>query len=121
MNSPLTVTVLGSTGSIGTSTLDVLVRHPERFRVHALTANSQVELMLSQCARLRPRFAVMAQEAAGRALAERIHAQGLPVQVMWGEQALNEVASDPQVQAVMAAIAPVRNCPSPPRLKTPHR
>ena len=104
MNSPLTVTVLGSTGSIGTSTLDVLVRHPERFRVHALTANSQVELMLSQCARLRPRFAVMAQEAAGRALAERIHAQGLPVQVMWGEQALNEVASDPQVQAVMAAI-----------------
>lgn len=104
MNKPLTVTVLGSTGSIGTSTLDVLARHPERFRVHALTASSQVDLMLAQCASLRPRVAVMAQEAAGRALAERVRAEGLEVQVRWGADALVEVASDPDVQAVMAAI-----------------
>ena len=104
MNNPLTVTVLGSTGSIGTSTLDVLARHPDRFRVHALTASSQVEMMLSQCVRFRPRFAVMVQEAAGRTLAEQVRVHGLDVQVRWGAQALDEVASDPQVQAVMAAI-----------------
>ena len=104
MNSPLTVTVLGSTGSIGTSTLDVLARHPERFRVHALTASSQVDVMLAQCVRFRPRFAVMAQETAGRTLADQVRANGLDVQVRWGAQALDEVASDPQVQAVMAAI-----------------
>ncbi len=104
MNKPLTVTVLGSTGSIGTSTLDVLARHPERFRVHALTASSQVDVMLAQCVRFRPRFAVMVQEAAGRALADKVRAEGLEVQVRWGAQALDEVASDPRVQAVMAAI-----------------
>jgi 1-deoxy-D-xylulose-5-phosphate reductoisomerase len=104
MNSPLTVTVLGSTGSIGNSTLDVLARHPERFRVHALTASTQVDQMLAQCTRVQPRFAVMAQEAAGRALAGQVRARGLDVQVRWGPQALDEVASDPQVQVVMAAI-----------------
>ncbi|MFO0106713.1 MAG: 1-deoxy-D-xylulose-5-phosphate reductoisomerase [Burkholderiales bacterium] len=98
------ITILGSTGSIGTSTLDVMSRHPERFRLHALTASSQVELMLAQCARFMPEVAVMAQETAGRLLAERVRAEGLSVQVRWGVAALDEVACAPDVDAVMAAI-----------------
>ena len=98
------ITILGSTGSIGTSTLDVLARHPGQYRIHALTAASQVDLMLAQCARFRPEVAVMAHEPAGRLLAERVQAEGLPVQVRWGAAALDEVASAPQVDAVMAAI-----------------
>jgi 1-deoxy-D-xylulose-5-phosphate reductoisomerase len=98
------ITILGSTGSIGTSTLDVLSRHPEQFRLHALTASSQVDVMLAQCARFKPEVAVMAQESAGRLLAERARAEGLPVQVRWGAAALDEVARAPEVDAVMAAI-----------------
>ena len=98
------ITVLGSTGSIGTNTLDVLARHPDRFDVHALTASSQVEAMLAQCARFKPRVAVMAQEAAGRQLADRVRAEGLPIDVRWGAAALDEVSAAPEVDAVMAAI-----------------
>ena len=104
MTHPQFITILGSTGSIGTSTLDVLSRHPQSYRLHALTASSQVDLMLSQCAQFKPAVAVMAQEAAGRQLAERVKAEGLPVQVRWGAQALVDVACDPVVDAVMAAI-----------------
>jgi 1-deoxy-D-xylulose-5-phosphate reductoisomerase len=104
MNQQQCITILGSTGSIGTSTLDVLSRHPAQYRIHALTASSQVELMLSQCARFKPEVAVMVQELAGRQLAEKVKAEGLPVQVRWGAAALDEVASAPQVDAVMAAI-----------------
>jgi 1-deoxy-D-xylulose-5-phosphate reductoisomerase len=63
MNQAQCITILGSTGSIGTSTLDVLSRHPGQYRIHALTASSQVDLMLSQCARFTPEVAVMAQDA----------------------------------------------------------
>jgi 1-deoxy-D-xylulose-5-phosphate reductoisomerase len=104
MNKQQCITILGSTGSIGTSTLDVLSRHPEHYRIHALTASSQVDLMLSQCARFKPEVVVMAQESAGRKLAERVKAEGLAVQVRWGAAALDEVAAAPQVDAVMAAI-----------------
>ena len=104
MNKQQCITILGSTGSIGTSTLDVLSRHPEQYRIHALTASSQVDLMLAQCARFKPEVAVMVQESAGRQLAERVKAEGLPVQVRWGTAALDDVASAPQVDAVMAAI-----------------
>lgn len=65
------ITVLGSTGSIGTSTLDVVARHPERFEVFALSAATQVELMLEQCARFRPRYAAMASAPHARLLAEK--------------------------------------------------
>ena len=75
-----TLTVLGSTGSIGTSTLDVVARHPERYRVHALTASSQIDLMLAQCQRFRPAVAVMATEAPARALRDRCEAEGLAVE-----------------------------------------
>ncbi len=89
MNKQQCITILGSTGSIGTSTLDVLSLHPESYRIHALTASSQVDLMLAQCARFKPEVAVMVQESAGRQLAERVRAEGLSVQVRWGAAALD--------------------------------
>ncbi|WP_374413204.1 1-deoxy-D-xylulose-5-phosphate reductoisomerase [Hydrogenophaga sp.] len=98
------VTVLGSTGSIGTNTLDVIARHPERYRVFALTAATQVDTMLAQCRAHRPRFAVMASEVHARALSDRVRAEGLSVTVLAGAGALCEVSADPEVHAVMAAI-----------------
>jgi 1-deoxy-D-xylulose-5-phosphate reductoisomerase len=98
------VAVLGSTGSIGANTLDVIARHPDRFEVFALTASSQVDLMLAQCARFRPAFAVMAQQDAGRLLAERLEAERLPTRVLWSADALEQIASHEAVDTVMAAI-----------------
>jgi len=98
------ITILGSTGSIGQSTLDVIARHPGRYEVFALTAATQVELMLKQCAIYRPRFAVMASEVHGRLLGDRVKAEGLPVEVLWGAEAIEAVAGHPEVDAVMAAI-----------------
>jgi 1-deoxy-D-xylulose-5-phosphate reductoisomerase len=98
------ITILGSTGSIGTSTLDVLSNHLDRFQVFALTASKQVDVILAQCAKFKPKFAVMAQEDAGRLLAERIKAEGLPVEVRWGPEALDFVSAHEEVHAVMAAI-----------------
>ena len=100
MTRKMMVTVLGSTGSIGKSTLDVMARHPDRFALHALTANTQVDLMFEQCMRWRPRHAVMAHEPAGRLLRDRLRAQGVEIKVSWGAKALDEVASDPAVDAV---------------------
>ncbi len=105
MTSPQqTVTVLGSTGSIGTNTLDVIARHPDRYRVFALTAATQVDALLAQCQTFSPRYAVMASEPHARQLADRVTALGLPVQVLAGERALCEVSADPAVEVVMAAI-----------------
>ena len=93
------ITILGSTGSIGTNTLDVLSRHPDRFQVFALTAAKQVDLILAQCAQFKPQFAVMANEDAGRKLADRVKAEGLPVEVLWGPAALDLVSSHPDAHA----------------------
>ncbi len=98
------ITVLGSTGSIGTSTLDVIARHPERFEVFALSAARQVDALLAQCASLRPRFAVMADEDASRELAARLQAEGLPTRVLSGPDALERIAAHDEVDTVMAAI-----------------
>jgi 1-deoxy-D-xylulose-5-phosphate reductoisomerase len=98
------ITILGSTGSIGKSTLAVLARHPGQFGVYALTASSQVDLMLAQCVQFKPEVVVMVQEAAGRLLADKLKSEGLNIPVRWGAAALDEVASAPQVDAVMAAI-----------------
>ncbi|MBT9553951.1 MAG: 1-deoxy-D-xylulose-5-phosphate reductoisomerase [Hydrogenophaga sp.] len=98
------VTILGSTGSIGKSTLDVLSRHPDRFRVFALTAATQVDLLLSQCQLHSPRFAVMSSPMHARQLADRVKDLGLSVQVLSGAHALCEVSADPEVDTVMAAI-----------------
>jgi 1-deoxy-D-xylulose-5-phosphate reductoisomerase len=98
------LSILGSTGSVGANTLDVVARHPDRFEVLALTAATQVDTMLQQCAKFRPRFAVMADADAARRLRERIHAEDLPVEVMAGADAIAQVAAHPDVHAVMASI-----------------
>ena len=101
---PQRITVLGSTGSIGTNTLDVIARHPDRFEVFALSGATQVDLMLRQCAQFKPRFAVMVQPEAAKQLQDKVRAEGLSVQVLSGAAALDEVSAHPQVDAVMAAI-----------------
>lgn len=98
------VTVLGSTGSIGTNTLDVIARHPDRFSVFALCAATQVETMLAQIQAHQPQFAVMASEPHARVLADRVRAAGLSTQVLSGVQAACDVTSDERVDSVMAAI-----------------
>ena len=98
------VAVLGSTGSVGANTLDVIARHPERFEVFALSASTQVDLMLEQVAKFRPRHAVMADEAAGRELRRQVQANGLEAQVDWGQAAIERIASHDSVDSVMAAI-----------------
>ena len=98
------VTVLGSTGSIGTSTLDVVARHPDRYEVFALSASTQVELMLAQAVQFKPRYVVMASEPHGRILAEKIRINGLESTVLWSKDALEIIASHESVDVVMAAI-----------------
>ena len=98
------LTILGSTGSIGTSTLDVVSRHPEKYQVVALTAYRQDELLFEQCQRFKPRYAVLLDEEAAARLTRRIATASMKVQVLCGEQALEQVASLPEVDAVMAAI-----------------
>ncbi len=98
------LTILGSTGSIGTSTLDVVARHPARDEGFALSAAPQGELMLAQCAQFRPRFAVMASPAHARALADRLQANGLATEVLQAPDALEQIAAHEEVDAVMAAI-----------------
>ncbi len=98
------LTVLGSTGSIGTSTLDVIARHPERFEVFALTASRQVDRLFEQCIRFAPRFAVMVQAEQARDLEDRLRAHGSSTRVLAGYAPLDEVCSAPEVDTVMAAI-----------------
>ena len=98
------ITVLGSTGSIGKSTLDVVARHPDRYEVFALSAATQVDLMLQQCAQFKPRFAVMASAPHAQLLAEKIKQNGLPTSVLQAQGALEIIASHEEVDAVMAAI-----------------
>ncbi|MFZ5486144.1 MAG: 1-deoxy-D-xylulose-5-phosphate reductoisomerase [Pseudomonadota bacterium] len=98
------IAVLGSTGSIGTNTLDVVARHPERFEVVALSAATQVDLLLEQCARFRPRLAAMASAPHARLLAEKLAQNNLPTQVLQAQDALEVIASHEQVDTVMAAI-----------------
>ncbi len=105
------ITVLGSTGSIGVSTLDVIARHPDRFEVFALSAATQVDLLLAQCAQFRPRYAVMVSEPHARQLAHKIKLNELPVQVLWTPDALEMIASHERVDAVMAAIVGAAGLP----------
>ncbi len=102
--SKVRVAVLGSTGSIGINTLDVITRHPDQFEAFALTASTRVDVLVQQCAKHKPRFAVMRSEPHGRELASLCHAMGLSTQVLWGTSAIDMVAEHEQVDAVMAAI-----------------
>ena len=98
------VVVLGSTGSIGVNTLDVISLHPDRFRVFALTASSNVQRMFEQCVDHQPEFAVMAQEHAARELQLRCQAHGLATQVLAGARDIADIAAHPGADIVMAAI-----------------
>lgn len=106
------VTVLGSTGSIGKSTLDVMARHPDVFEVFALSASTQVEAMVQQVSAHRPQFAVMASAPHALLLRERLQVLGLSTQVLSGQVGLCEVASDARVDSVMAAIVGAAGLPS---------
>jgi 1-deoxy-D-xylulose-5-phosphate reductoisomerase len=98
------VAILGSTGSVGTSTLDVISRHPDKFDVFALTASTQTDLMLKQCVEFKPAFAVMASPSHGRLLEQKCKELGLRTRVLYGAAAIAEVAEHELVDSVMAAI-----------------
>ena len=98
------VCILGSTGSVGVNTLDVLARHPGRFEVVALSANSRLDALQAQCRQWQPRFAVLPDESRARTLRDALRADGLRTEVLSGAHALAEVAAHPDVDSVMAAI-----------------
>ncbi|MDO8305992.1 1-deoxy-D-xylulose-5-phosphate reductoisomerase [Herminiimonas sp.] len=98
------ITILGSTGSIGVSTLDVIARHPDRYRVHALTAQNRVAELAAQCAQFLPDIAVVGTAESAQKLQLILRQQGLQTQVEYGEAALCAVASAAQCDCVMAAI-----------------
>ena len=104
MSRPQQITVLGATGSIGLSTLDVIARHPDRYQVFALSGFTRLSELLALCVRHVPRFAVVPEIAAARTLQDDLRAAGLATRVLVGEEGLCQVASDPEVDAVMAAI-----------------
>ena len=104
--------ILGATGSVGVSTLDVVARHPERFEVVVLTANTQAERLLSQCRRFQPRYAALAEAGAAHALEQQLRAEGLATRVLAGPEGLAQVASLPEVDTVMAAIVGAAGLPA---------
>jgi 1-deoxy-D-xylulose-5-phosphate reductoisomerase len=101
---PQNVTILGATGTIGVNTLDVIARHPERYRAYALTANTRFEPLLEQCRRFSPRYAVLLDEIAAERLASGLRENGLDTEVLCGLDALEQVSSLSEVDTVMAAI-----------------
>lgn len=103
-NSVQSVTILGATGSIGVSTLDVLARHPDRYTVYALTAHNRVVELAAQCERFRPRIAVVGSAQAAQQLSRLLQEKGLLTEVMYGDAALSAVASAAACDIVMAAI-----------------
>jgi 1-deoxy-D-xylulose-5-phosphate reductoisomerase len=100
----MNLTILGSTGSIGSSTLDVVARHPDKYRVTALTAQCRDDVLFEQCVRFEPRYAVLLDEVAAARLAQKIAAANLVTEVLCGVEALERVVTLPEVDAVMAAI-----------------
>lgn len=98
------VTVLGATGSIGSNTLDVMARHPDRFGLFAISAATQVDKMLALCHQHQPRYAVMASAAHADLLREQCRAHGLPTEVLAAEAGLLAISAHPDVDIVMAAI-----------------
>ena len=105
------LTILGSTGSIGTSTLDVVARHPERFRIFALSGHSQTAKLAEQCLAFHPQYAVTANEAQAAELRTHLAAAGCQTEVLHGEQALCDIAAAPETDGVMAAIVGAAGLP----------
>ncbi|KIF59774.1 1-deoxy-D-xylulose-5-phosphate reductoisomerase [Pseudomonas fluorescens] len=104
MSCPQQITVLGATGSIGLSTLDVIARHPERYQAFALSGFTRLSELFALCVRHLPKYAVVPEAGAARNLQDDLRAAGLPTQVLVGEEGLCQVAAAPEVDAVMAAI-----------------
>ena len=100
----LQITLLGATGSIGSSTLDVISRHPERYHVHALTANINVDALEELCEKWTPRYAVMNDDISASDLARRLHSKDIQTEVLSGEPGLLQVVEDEAVDCVVAAI-----------------
>ena len=98
------ICVLGATGSVGTATLDVIGRHPDRYEVFALTAQRRLDKLYAQCLRFKPRFAAVASGTDANALAARLRDAKVATEVLHGARALCELAAHPEVDAVMAAI-----------------
>ena len=109
---PQVLTILGSTGSIGESTLDVVSRHPEKFRVFALAGHKQVEKLAVQCRTFRPEYAVVADAEHAARLEALLKRDGAATQVLHGVQALVDVASADEVSGVMCAIVGAAGLPS---------
>ncbi|WP_374564220.1 1-deoxy-D-xylulose-5-phosphate reductoisomerase [Ideonella sp.] len=103
--------VLGSTGSVGSNTLDVVSRHPERFEVVALTGQQRVDELLAQCLQWKPRFAAMVLPSAAKELRERLREAGCSTEVLDGPGALVQLAAHPDVDTVMAAIVGAAGLP----------
>jgi 1-deoxy-D-xylulose-5-phosphate reductoisomerase len=108
---PQGLCVLGSTGSIGTNTLDVVARHPGRFEVLALAGGRRVDELLAQCLRWKPRWAVMPGEAQAGQLRQAVREAGLRTEVLSGEHAMCDVAAHPDVDIVMGAIVGAAGLP----------
>ena len=106
------LTILGSTGSIGESTLDVVSRHPEKFRVFALAGHRQVDKLAAQCKQFRPEYAVVGDADHAAELEKKLKQEGINTQVLYGAQALINVASADEVSGVMCAIVGAAGLPS---------
>ena len=106
------LTILGSTGSIGESTLDVVSRHPEKFRVFALAGHRQVDKLAAQCKQFRPEYAVVGDAVHAAELEKKLKQEGIDTQVLYGAQALIDVASADEVSGVMCAIVGAAGLPS---------
>ena len=104
MNASRAITILGSTGSIGQNTLDVVSRHQDKYCIVALTANTDVDTLEQQCLQWRPEYAVMSDQGCAQQLFDRLKAAGLNTQVLAGTEGLNRVASLEQVDTVVAGI-----------------
>lgn len=106
------LTILGSTGSIGESTLDVVSRHPEKFRVFALAGHRQVDKLAAQCKQFRPEYAVVGDAGHAAELEKKLKQEGIDTQVLYGSQALIDAASADEVSGVMCAIVGAAGLPS---------
>ena len=106
------LTILGSTGSIGESTLDVVSRHPEKFRVFALAGHRQVDKLVAQCKQFRPEYAVVGDAGHAAELDKKLKQEGISTQVLYGSQALIDIASADEVSGVMCAIVGAAGLPS---------
>ena len=106
------LTILGSTGSIGESTLDVVSRHSEKFRVFALAGHRQVDKLAAQCKQFRPEYAVVGDAGHAAELEKKLKQEGISTQVLYGSQALIDVASADEVSGVMCAIVGAAGLPS---------